>query len=113
MSDIVNDQITDAVTQTNVKRIGEPIMSLDQGIIDAIASGDLNAISERLTVLFDQINVHLTQQNQSEHAQSGRSPLQARSAVDVLTDNELAETIADLKAAVDALATVNSIQRQR
>ena len=34
-------------------------MPLDQGIMDAIAKGDLAAISERLTMLLDQVNVHL------------------------------------------------------
>jgi hypothetical protein len=76
MPDIVNSQITDAITLTNA---------------------DLKAISERLTTLLDRINVRLS----------------ARSAVDVLTNNQLADEIAFLKAAVDALATVKPIQRPR
>ncbi len=44
--------------------------------------------------------------SQALHAAANqrRGPLAARSAVDVLTDNELAQTIADLKAAAATFA---------
>lgn len=90
----VNPQITDAITQTNTK---DPSESLDQHIIDAIASGNLQAIADRLAVLLGQINAHLAQ-----HHQQGFG---ARSAVDVLTNNELAQTIADLKAVIQSFPT--------
>lgn len=77
----VNSQITDAVTQ----------------IISAVAGGNLKVISERLNLLFAKINVHLA------HQEPG---LQARSAVDILTNDELVQTIAELKAVLEAITAV-------
>ncbi|HEX7027167.1 MAG TPA: hypothetical protein VF268_07980 [Gammaproteobacteria bacterium] len=69
-------------------------------IVSAVADGNLKVISERLNMLFAKINVHLAHQDNSEFSGPG---LQARSAVDILTDNELAETIVHLKAVLEAI----------
>jgi hypothetical protein len=96
-------------------------------VVSAIAIGDLKAISEQPAVLSHLAysstvaSTNLSRQNAVADQQandqlgmplvatatesiSDTGPLAARSAVDVLSNNELAQTIADLKASVDALA---------
>lgn len=100
---------------------------LDEQVIDAVATGNLKAISEQPAMLSNLAysNVvstnNLGQQNAVSNQQSGNQlgvsllakatntvgnfdPMAARSAVDVLSNNELAQTIADLKATVEAFA---------
>lgn len=100
---------------------------LDEQVLNAVATGNLKAISEQPAMLSNLAysNVvstnNLGQQNAVSNQQAGNQlgvplvakaantisntgPLAARSAVDVLSNNELAQTIADLKSAVDAFA---------
>lgn len=100
---------------------------LDERFIGAVATGNLKAISEQPAMLSNLAysnavsTNNLGQQNAVSNQQAGNQlgvplvakavntisnlgPMAARSAVDVLTNNELAQTIADLKAAVDAFA---------
>lgn len=84
----VTDQITDSITQLRKSQRN----SLVEEIGKAIKDNNLRLISERLNLLFANINAQLTQPDSSLHA---------RSAIDILTDNELAETIQDLQVALD------------
>ncbi|CAM3473149.1 hypothetical protein [Paracidovorax anthurii] len=100
---------------------------LDEQVVSAVAIGNLKAISEQPAMLSNLAysNVvttnNLGQQNavsnqravgelglplvaKATNTISNIGPLEARSAVDVLTNDELAQTIADLKAVVDAFA---------
>jgi hypothetical protein len=100
---------------------------LDEQVVSAVATGNLKAISEQPAMLSNLAysNVvstnNLGQQNAVSNQQAGNQlgvplvakatnvisnlgPMAARSAVDVLTNNELAQTIADLKSAVEAFA---------
>lgn len=100
---------------------------LDEQIVSAVATGNLKAISEQPALLSNLAysNVlstnNLGQQNAVSNQQAGNQisapivakavntvsdlgPMDSRSAVDVLTNDELAQTIADLKAAVEAFA---------
>lgn len=98
---------------------------LDEQIITAVATGNLKAISEQPALLSNLAysnavsSNNLGQQNAVSNQQAGNQlgvplvakavnaisnidPLASRSAVNVLTNNELAQTIADLKASVEA-----------
>lgn len=100
---------------------------LDEQVVGAVATGNLKAISEQPAMLSNLAysNVmstnNLGQQNAVSNQQAGNQlgvplvakatntisnigPMDARSAVDVLSNNELAQTIADLKSAVNAFA---------
>lgn len=100
---------------------------LDEQIVSAVATGNLKAISEQPALLSNLAysNVlstnNLGQQNAVSNQQAGNQinapivakavntvsdlgPMDSRSAVDVLTNDELAQTIADLKSAVEAFA---------
>ncbi|KAF1007444.1 MAG: hypothetical protein GAK28_01786 [Luteibacter sp.] len=100
---------------------------LDQQIVSAVATGNLKAISEQPALLSNlaYANVvatnNLGQQKAVSNQQAGNQvnapivakavntvsdlgPMDSRSAVDVLTNDELAQTIADLKSAVEAFA---------
>ncbi|WP_345776015.1 hypothetical protein [Rhodanobacter sp. K2T2] len=92
-----------------------------------MATGNLKAISEQPALLSNLAysnvvsTTNLGQQNAVANQQAGNQistpivakavntvsdlgPMDSRSAVDVLTNNELAQTIADLKASVEAFA---------
>ncbi|MEM7251279.1 MAG: hypothetical protein AAF493_07650 [Pseudomonadota bacterium] len=100
---------------------------LEDDIIQAVAIGNLKSISEQPAMLsniaysnavattnLSQQNAVATQQGTNDlglavtgnavSTVSKLGPLEARSAVDVLTNNELAQTIADLKTTVAAFA---------
>jgi hypothetical protein len=96
---------------------------LHEQIISAVATGNLKAISEQPALLSNLAysnvvsTTNLGQQNAVANQQistpivakavntvSDLGPMDSRSAVDVLTNNELAQTIADLKASVEAFA---------
>jgi hypothetical protein len=100
---------------------------LHEQIISAVATGNLKAISEQPALLSNLAysnvvsTTNLGQQNAVANQQAGNQistpivakavntvsdlgPMDSRSAVDVLTNNELAQTIADLKASVEAFA---------
>lgn len=100
---------------------------LHEQIVSAVATGNLKAISEQPALLSNLAysnvvsTTNLGQQNAVANQQAGNQinapivakavntvsdlgPMDSRSAVDVLTNNELAQTIADLKASVEAFA---------
>lgn len=100
---------------------------LPSDIVQSVAIGNLKAIAEQpamisnLTYGNTVANNNLSQQNAVANQQAmnelgvaitGRTaarignlgPLEARSAVDVLTNNELAQTLADLKSTVQAFS---------
>lgn len=102
-------------------------MPLNEEVVSAVAIGNLKAISEQPAMLSNLAysnvvaNTNLSQQNAVANQQamnelgisilakasntiSNLGPLEARSAVDILTNDELAQTIADLKAAVQSFS---------
>jgi hypothetical protein len=99
--------------------------NIDEQIVSAVATGNLKAISEQPALISNLAyanvvsSTNLGQQNAVANQQAGNEitvplvakavstvsdpgPLEARSAVDILSNNELAQTIADLKASVQA-----------
>lgn len=101
--------------------------SHDERIIEAVAIGNLKSISEQPAMLSNLAysnvvaNTNLSMQNAVANQQamnelgvavtgkavktvSDLGPLEARSAVDILTNDEVAQAITDLKAAVQAFA---------
>ena len=100
---------------------------LPDEIIEGVAIGNLKSISEQPAMLSNLAfsntvnNTNLSQQNSVSNQQSmndlalsctakasntisNLTPLEARSSVDILTNNELAQTIADLKSTLQAFA---------
>ena len=100
---------------------------LPEDIIQSVAIGNLKSISEQPAMLSNLAysntvnNTNLSQQNAVSFQQamndltlsvvakasntiSNLTPLEARSAVDILSNNELAQTIADLKSTVQAFS---------
>jgi hypothetical protein len=99
--------------------------ALPEEVVSAVAIGNLKAISEQ-PAMFSNLaysntvaNTNLSQQNAVANQQamnelgisivakasntiSNLGPLEARSAVDILTNDELAQTIADMKATLQA-----------
>ncbi|HEY4093563.1 MAG TPA: hypothetical protein VGN46_18805 [Luteibacter sp.] len=109
---------------------------LDEQIVNAVATGNLKTISEQPALISNLAfaNVvsssNLGQQNAVSNQQAGNEitvplvakavstvsdpgPMEARSAVDVLTNDELAQSIADLKSVVEAFATGGGGHRHR
>jgi hypothetical protein len=107
--------------------------SLPESIIQSIAIGNAKSIGEQPAMLSNLAysnvvaNTNLSQQNAVANQQAmnelgisivGKTvnsltnlgPLEARSAVDVLTGNSLAETIADLKATIQAFVNQSPTQ---
>jgi hypothetical protein len=103
---------------------------LDEQIVTAVAVGNLKAISEQPALLSNLAYANalstnnLGQQNAVSNQQAGNQlgvplvakavdvisnldPLASRSAVDVLSNNELAQAIVDLKSVVEAFAESN------
>ena len=102
--------------------------TLPEGVIEAVAIGNLKCISEQPAMLSNLAysntvaNTNLSMQNAVANQQamnelgvsvvgkavntvSNLGPLEARSAVDILTNNEVAQAIVDLKAAVTAFSS--------
>jgi len=101
--------------------------NLPEDVVSAVAISNLKSIAEQPAMLSNLAyanlvaNTNLSQQNAVAHQQqlnelgisivakatntiSNLGPLEARSAVDVLSNNELAQEIADLKGATQAFA---------
>lgn len=99
--------------------------TLPSDIVQSVAIGNLKCISEQPAMISNLAyanlvsNTNLSQQNAVSNQQAmnelgiavvGKTvnnvanlgPLEARSAVDILSNNELAQTIADLKATLQA-----------
>jgi len=100
---------------------------LNPEVVSAVAIGNLKAISEQPAMLSNLAysntvaNTNLSQQNAVANQQamnelgisivakatntvSNLGPMEARSAVDILTNDELAQTIADLKSTLQAFS---------
>jgi hypothetical protein len=103
------------------------VSNLPEDVLSAVAIGNLKAIAEQPAMLSNLAysnlvaNTNLSQQNAVANQQamnelgisivakatnsiSNLGPLEARSAVDVLTDNDVAQNIADLKASLQTTA---------
>lgn len=100
----LNDEVVSAVAIGNLKAISEqPAMLSNLAFANSVAStnlGQQNAISNQRSV--DELGVSTLARGTNTVSNLG--PLQARSAVEILTNNELAQTIVDLKSVVEAFA---------
>jgi len=98
----LNDQIVEAVTVGNLKAVGEqPAMLSNLAYANLVANTNLaqqNAVANQQAM--NELGIAVL--GKAVNTVSNLGPLEARSAVDVLTNNELAQTIADLKATVQA-----------
>ncbi len=87
---------------TNLKSVGEqPAMLSNLAYSNTIANTNLsqqNAVANQQAM--NELGIAVT--GKTVNLVSNLGPLEARSAVDVLTNNELAESIASLKASLDA-----------
>ncbi len=98
----LNQEIVDAVTVGNLKTVGEqPAMLSNLAYANLVANTNLaqqNAVANQQAM--NELGIAVL--GKAVNTVSNLGPLEARSAVDVLTNNELAQTIADLKATVQA-----------
>jgi hypothetical protein len=101
-----------------------------ENVVEGVAVGNLKSIAEQPAMLSNLafanvvFNTNLSQQNAVANQQamnelgisvtskavntvSNLGPLEARSAVDVLTNDEISQAIADLKATLQAFITSN------
>ena len=89
---------------TNLKSVGEqPAMLSNLAYSNTIANTNLsqqNAVANQQAM--NELGISIV--GKTVNTVSNLGPLEARSAVDILTNNELAQTIADLKATVQAFA---------
>lgn len=101
---MLNEEVVSAVAINNLKAISEqPAMLSNLAFANAVVStnlGQQNAVQHQRSVSELGISIVASGTN----TVSNLDPMHARSAVDVLTNNELAQTIADLKGAVQAFA---------
>jgi len=102
----MDSTLTDTATVigiTNLKSVGEqPAMLSNLAYSNTIANTNLsqqNAVANQQAM--NELGISIVGKTVNKVSDLG--PLEARSAVDVLTNNELAESIMDLKAAVIAL----------
>jgi hypothetical protein len=103
-----NPSLADTVTViglANLKSIGEqPAMLSNLAYANVIANTNLsqqNAVANQQAM--NELGISIV--GKTVNSLTNLGPLEARSAVDVLTDNELAQTIADLKASVRAFGS--------
>lgn len=98
-------QVVTVLGITNLKSIGEqPAMLANLTYSNVIANTNLsqqNAVSNQQAM--NELGVSIV--GKTVNMISNLGPLEARSAVDVLTNDELAQTIADLKATVQAFTS--------
>ncbi|RTL24398.1 MAG: hypothetical protein EKK52_01310 [Burkholderiales bacterium] len=100
----LNDEVISAVSIGNLKAISEqPAMLSNLAFANVVATNNLgqqNAVSNQRTL--DELS--LSTLAKGTNTISNLDPLEARSAVDVLSNNELAQTIADLQSSLQAFA---------
>lgn len=98
------DEIVEAVAIGNFKSISEqPAMFSNLLFSNVVATTNLssqNAVANQQSM--NELNISVTAK--STNAVSDLGPLEARSAVDILSNNEVAQTIADLKASLQAFS---------
>ncbi|BFO57764.1 MULTISPECIES: hypothetical protein [Comamonadaceae] len=99
---MLDEQVVSAVAIGNLKAISEqPAMLSNLAYSNVVSTSNLgqqNAVSNQRAV--GELGLPLVAKATNTIANIG--PLEARSAVDVLTSNELAQTIADLKSVLQA-----------
>ncbi|MCH6257816.1 RebB family R body protein [Puniceicoccaceae bacterium K14] len=97
-------ETTTVIGVTNLKSVGEqPAMLSNLAYSNTVQTTNLshqNAVSNQQAM--NELGISVV--GKMVNKVSNLGPLEARSAVDVLTNNELAQTILDLKAAVQAFA---------
>ena len=95
-------EITTVIGITNLKSVGEqPAMLSNLAYSNTVANTNLshqNAVSNQQAM--NELGISIVGKTVNKVSDLG--PLEARSAVDVLTDNALAEVIADLKGTLAA-----------
>ncbi len=98
------DDVVSAVAITNLKSVGEqPAMLANLAYSNTLTNTNLaqqNAVANQQAM--NELGIAIVAQGTRTVSNAG--PLEARSAVDVLTNNELGQTIADMKATVKASA---------
>ena len=98
------DDIIGAVAIANLKSIAEqPAMLSNLAYSNAVATTNLsqqNAVAHQQAM--NELSISILAK--AANLISNLGPLEARSAAEVLTNNELAQTIADLKATTQAFA---------
>ncbi|GKS86120.1 hypothetical protein AVMA1855_18230 [Acidovorax sp. SUPP1855] len=101
---MIDAQVTSAVAVGNLKAISEqPAMLSNLAYANVVTTNNLgqqNAVANQQAI--GELGIPLVAKATNTISTIG--PMEARSAVDVLTNNELAQSIADLKAAVNAFA---------
>lgn len=101
---MIDAQVTSAVAVGNLKAISEqPAMLSNLAYANVVSTNNLgqqNAVANQQAI--GELGIQLVAKATNTIGTIG--PMEARSAVDVLTNNELAQSIADLKAAVNAFA---------
>lgn len=92
------------INETSLTATGsQPSMLSNQAYSNTVQTSNLssqNAISNQQTMS----RLRIVNVGKAVNNVSNLNPLEARSSVDVLTNNELAQTIMDLKASVDAFS---------
>jgi hypothetical protein len=101
---MLNDQVVSATAIANLKAISEqPAMLSNLAFANSVSStnlGQQNAVTNQRSVS----DLGISTLARGTNTVSNLGPMQARSAVDALSNNELAQTIADLKAVVAGFA---------
>jgi hypothetical protein len=96
----LNDQVVSAVAIGNLKSISEqPAMLSNLLLANLTASTNLsqqNAVTNQQSI--NELGISVV--SKTSHAVATVGPLEARSSVDILTNDELAQAVSDLKAVV-------------
>lgn len=99
---MLDEEVVEAVAIGNLKAIAEQPAMLSNlaysNLVNSNQLGQLNAVANQQAVT--ELGIPLVAKAASTVSQLG--PMQARSAVDILTNNGLAQLIADLKSAIEA-----------
>jgi hypothetical protein len=99
----IDDSIIGAVAISGMAIAGQPSMLSNLAYANILSSNDLGA-KNQVSNQDAQNKLRISILSRAVNRVQNLQPLQARSAVDVLTNNELAQTITDLKATMAAFA---------
>lgn len=101
---MLDEEVVSAVAIGNLKAISEqPAMYSNLAYSNVVSSNNLgqqNSVSNQQAI--NELGISLVAK--ATNTVSNLQPVQARSAVDVLTNDEMAQTIADLKSSVQAFS---------
>lgn len=101
---MLNEEVVSSVAIGNLKAISEqPAMLSNLAYSNVVSSNNLgqqNAVANQQSI--SELGISLVAKGTNTVSDLG--PMEARSSVDVLTNNELAQTIADMKATLQAFA---------